>query len=270
MAAGKTEIGIIGGSGFYELLKNPRSIAVRTAYGRPSSKIAEGGLGGRRVAFVQRHGEKHTIPPHRVPYRANIEALAEMGAKRVLASSACGSLSSQFKPGEFVFFDQFVNMTSGRADTFFDADTVMHVSAAEPYCNELRSIAIRTARAMKLKFHGRGTVVVINGPRFSSKAESRFFSTQDFELISMTQYPEAMLARERRLCYLGIGLITDYDAGLVGQKGVKPVAYAEVGRMFAQNIGKTKELIRRMLEQMPQKRSCSCSRSLEGALATQN
>jgi 5'-methylthioadenosine phosphorylase len=266
---GKAEIGIIGGSGFYSLLESPRQLEGASRYGKPSAPLALGKLEGRSVAFLPRHGYKHTIPPHKVPYRANIEAMANAGVKRLIATSAVGSLSADYKPGELVFFDQFVSMTHGRADTFFDEDTVVHVSSADPYCPELRRVAIKVAKRMGVGFHDKGTVVVINGPRFSSRAESRFFSAQGFELINMTQYPEVVLARERQICYLGIGMVTDYDAGLVGKKGIKPVSIAEVNRIFGENIGKVKELIGKLLPEIPEKRNCTCGSALEGAVATQ-
>ncbi len=262
-------IGIIGGSGFYSLLSGPKLVEESTQYGKPSSAIAVGTMADKTVAFLQRHGSKHTIPPHMVPYRANIDALAKLGVKRIVATGACGSVSSKYKPGDFVFFDQFFNMTQGRKDTFFDQDTVMHVSPADPYCPELRSIAIKTAKSMRLSFHDKGTIVVVNGPRFSTRAESMFFTRQGFHTINMTQYPEVMLARERQLCYLGIGLVTDYDVGLVGKKGVEPVSNAEVMNMFSQNIEKVKGLIERMLPLIPDRRRCPCGRALDGALATQ-
>src|SRR5271157_3483373 len=199
----KAKIGIIGGSGFYSLLENPERADIDTPYGKPSDEISLGRISGKEVAFLPRHGGGHTIAPHKVPYRANIEALSRMGVERLIASGAVGSLVAEYEPGDFVFFDQFVNMSHGRDETFFDADRVAHISTAEPYCPELRKIAAEAADRLGMKYHDRGTVVIVNGPRFSTKAESRFFANQGFQLINMTQYPEISLAREKEMCYLG-------------------------------------------------------------------
>lgn len=259
------KIGIIGGSGFYTLLKEPKLVESENRYGKPSSPLAMGKLGNSSVAFMQRHGEKHTIPPHKVPYRANIEALAGAGVNRIIATGAMGSLTKEYAPGDFVFLDQFVNMTHGRYDTFFDEDRVVHVSTAHPYCPELRELAIREAKKMGVSFHETGTIVVINGPRYSTRAESRFFASQGFQVINMTQYPEVALAREKAICYLGIGIVTDYDAGLEGNPSIKPVDSTEMLRVFNQNIEKVKELITRIVPAIPEKRSCPCAQALEDA-----
>jgi 5'-methylthioadenosine phosphorylase len=166
--------------------------------------------------------------------------------------------------GQIVAFDQFANFTNGRIDTFFD-DSVAHVGMAEPYCNELRSIATKAARGKSLAYRDRGSVLVINGPRFSTRAESLFFSRQGFDLINMTQYPEAALARERCMCYLALGIVTDYDVGLVGRKEIKPVSHSEVVATFAKNIGNVKWLVGEMVKNIPEARKCSCARALEGA-----
>ncbi len=263
------EIGIIGGSGFYSLLDGSENVTVETDFGKPSDSLAVGMIGGRRVAFLPRHGRGHNIPPQKVPYRANIAALAGLGAKRIIATAAVGSLKEEYKPGEFVLFDQFVNMTYGRQDTYFDKNLVAHVGMAEPYCESMRKSASRIMDEMDIAYHGNGTALVINGPRFSSKAESRFFSSQGFETINMTQYPEVALAREKALCYLGIGIITDYDAGLEGRKEVKPVTVGEINRVFGQSIEKAKELITKLAKEVSVQRSdCRCAESLDGAVIT--
>jgi 5'-methylthioadenosine phosphorylase len=265
----KAEIGIIGGSGFYSLLEECESVEMETDYGRPSAEIAIGRVGGRDVAFIPRHGKGHTIPPHRVPYRANIAALAELGVKRIIATSTVGSLKEEYAPGDFVIFDQFVNMTHGREDTFYDRSIVAHVGMAEPYCSEMRSIASELLSSMRIKHHDRGTAVVINGPRFSSKAESRFFASQGFETINMTQYPEAALAREKALCYLGMGIVTDYDAGLEGRSDVRAVTIGEVLRVFGENVGKAKKVISEIVPKISaERRKCSCAKALDGAIVT--
>lgn len=259
------EIGIIGGSGFYSLLSDAEKKAIDTKYGKPSSEISIGKIGNKKVAFIARHGEKHTIPPHKVPYRANIEALSSLGVKRIIASSAVGSLKKEYAPGDFVFFDQYVNWTHGRADTFYDENVVAHVSNAYPYCGELRKQAEAAAKEAKIKYHNKGTIVIINGPRFSSRAESQFFSAQGFHAIGMTQYPEVALAREKAICYLGIGIVTDYDSGLEGRDDIKPVEFSEILSTFAKNVDKAKELVTRMVPSVSSERRCDCSKALGGA-----
>ncbi len=259
------EIGIIGGSGFYSLLENAEEIEMRTEYGAPSDKISIGMISGRRVAFIPRHGKSHRIPPQRVPYRANIAALNEIGVKRIIATNAVGSLKPEFRPSEMVFLDQYVNMTHGRDDTFFDNDIVAHVSSAEPYCEELRGLGANMADKLGIKYHKSGTIVVINGPRFSTKAESRMFSAQGFDTIGMTQYPEVALAREKEMCYASIALVTDYDVGLEGRSDIKPVSAEEVGNIFNDNVKLVKELIRALVPSVPKERSCKCKNALDGA-----
>jgi 5'-methylthioadenosine phosphorylase len=259
------KIGIIGGSGFYSLMNQPYSVECRNKYGSTSAPLSFGKIENIDVAFLPRHGVKHTLSPHKVPFRANIEALAEAGVERVIATSAVGSLSKEYRPGDFVLFDQFVNMTHGRDDTFFDEDKVVHVSTADPYCSELRALAQETADEIGINCHSSGTVVVVNGPRFSTKAESRFFSSQSFQLINMTQYPEVALAREKALCYLGIGIVTDYDAGLQGNDDIMPVSTSEMLSVFGKSVENAKEMIRVLLSKIPDERGCSCSRALDGA-----
>ncbi|HIH50494.1 MAG: S-methyl-5'-thioadenosine phosphorylase [Candidatus Micrarchaeaceae archaeon] len=260
----KADIGIIGGSGFYSLLENAKEIDADTVYGRPSGRISVGRIEGKSVAFLPRHGSRHSIPPHKVPYRANIQALYDLGVRRIIATNATGSLNPKFKVGQIVAFDQFANFTNGRVDTFFE-DRVAHVGMAEPYCSELRSIATKAAKRKSLDFRDRGSVLVINGPRFSTRAESLFFSRQGFDLINMTQYPEAALARERCMCYLALGIVTDYDVGLEGRKDIKPVSHSEVVATFSKNIGKVKWLVGEMVKGTPEARKCSCQNALDGA-----
>ncbi len=262
----KAEIGVIGGSGFYSLLEGAETVNPDTEYGKPSDPITIGTIKGRGVAFLSRHGARHRIPPQNVPYRANIAALKGLGVKRIIATNAVGSLNPGFKPGEFAFFDQYVNMTHGRKDTFFDKDVVAHISSADPYCGELRALGVGTAERLGIKVHGDGTIVVINGPRFSTRAESMFFSRQGFDLINMTQYPEVALAREQSICYLGIGLVTDYDVGLEGRSEIAPVSAAEVGKIFNRNIENAKRLLLELIPEIPERRGCSCGSALDGAI----
>ncbi|MDQ3982664.1 MAG: S-methyl-5'-thioadenosine phosphorylase, partial [Actinomycetota bacterium] len=209
-----TAIGIFGGSGFYSLLDDVRNENVQTPYGPPSAPVSIGSVGGVDVAFLPRHGPKHELPPHKINYRANVWALNEVGVTRIIGPCAAGSLQRDVKPGEFVVCDQLVDRTTGRADTFYDGPVTTHVSFADPYCPELRALAIETARSEGIPVHERGTVVTIQGPRFSTRAESKWFQDAGWQVINMTQYPEAYLARELEICYVNISLITDYDVGV--------------------------------------------------------
>lgn len=249
----RAQVGIIGGTGFYSLLTGEVSEAwIETPYGPPSDKVTVGKVGGRTVAFLPRHSKGHTIPPHKINYRANIWALKSLGVTDIIAPNACGSLQNHVKPGEFVICDQFVDRTSGRIDTFYDGPLVTHVSAAEPYCPILREHAIAVCRELAISHHEKGTVVVIQGPRFSTKAESRWFTAQGWEVINMTQYPECLLAREQEISYVNISLITDYDAGLVGDDPeAHPVNNQEVVRMFRANLDNLRRIVLRMVETLP-------------------
>jgi 5'-methylthioadenosine phosphorylase len=259
------ELGIIGGSGFYSLLEDAESIDVTTEYGKPSDSISIGKIAGRNVAFIPRHGNRHTLPPHKVPYRANIQALYDLGVRRVIATNAVGSINPDYKIGQIVAFDQFVDRTHGRNDTFFENE-VAHVSMAYPYCTELRGISKELANKKGLDYKDGASVLVVNGPRFSTRAESTFFIKQGFDLINMTQYPEVALAKERCMCYLALGIVTDYDAGLVGRGDIKPVSHKEVIDTFSKNIDKIKGLVKDVINEAPKTRSCSCANSLEGAM----
>jgi 5'-methylthioadenosine phosphorylase len=262
----KAEIGIIGGSGFYSLLDDLSEVSVKTPYGSPSDKIAYGLYRNKKVAFLPRHGKKHQYPPHKIPYRANIWAFKNLGVKEVIVPCAVGSLNPVMKPSEFVICDQFINFTSGRKDTFFDGPRVAHVSSADPYCAHLRRLALGACQDLKIKAHKKGTIAVINGPRFSTRAESRFFSSVA-DLINMTAYPEMILARELGMCYINIALITDYDAGVVS-RGIKPVSAQDVVKTFRQNNERVKNLILRIIQKasIKEKDACDCeSLSAESA-----
>ena len=191
----RADIGVFGGSGFYSLMDDVEEVAIDTPYGPPSDKLAIGLLKGKKVAFLPRHGKDHSIPPHKINYRANLWAMKELGVKKIIGPCAAGSLIPEFKPGDFVVVDQFINATSGRADTFFDGPNVTHVSAADPYCESLRALAFQKGREMGISIHDKGTIVVVNGPRFSTRAESRYFSMIGGQVINMTQYPEGYLAK---------------------------------------------------------------------------
>lgn len=260
----KAEIGIFGGSGFYEFADGAtEEIKVETPYGPPSDNVILMTVAGRRVAFLPRHGKAHTLPPHKVPYKANLWAMQSLGVSRILAPSAVGSLQAHIAPGDFVISDQFVDRTTGRADTFYDGPIVTHVSSAEPYCPQLRQFAIDAARSTSVKVHPTGTSVVIQGPRFSSKAESCWFTQMGWDVVTMTQYPEVILARELALCYVTISLVTDYDAGTVA--GTAAVQTHDVLQVLAQNTANVKKVLQAMLEQMPAERDCPCADALKYA-----
>jgi len=261
----QAEIGIIGGSGFYDLATGLKEIKVETPYGPPSDKVALGQIASKKVAFLPRHHKDHDIPPHKINYRANIYALKSLGITRILTSHAAGSLQKKIKPGDFVVVDQFVDRTSGRADTFYDGQLVTHVSTAFPYCSQLRKLAIQEAKKMKLPLHERGTVVVVQGPRFSTTAESLWFTKMGWDLVNMTEYPEVTLAKELEMCYCAVAVATDYDSGLVADGKVKPVSTQQVIEMFNKNITKVKKLILKMIESWPSKITCTCQQSLKGA-----
>lgn len=262
----QAQIGVFGGSGFYDLLDNPGELELKTAFGEPSAKIRLGEIAGKKVAFIPRHGDNHTIPPHKVNYKANIEAFKQLGVRQIIAPCAAGSLQPQVKPGDFVVLDQFVDRTRGRDDTFFNGPQVAHIGAADPYCSRLGQQAIKSCQDLKIPIHEAGTVVVVNGPRFSTRAESKWFTSQGWQVINMTQYPECILAREKELCYCGIALITDFDTGLEGMQDIKPVTMDEVIEVFKQNNKKVKDLIYHMINNLPEKIDCDCQQALAKAL----
>lgn len=261
-------IGVIGGSGFYKFLQTTEASKQETPYGRPSASVRLSEVKGKGVAFIPRHGEHHEFPPHVVPYRANLHALKELGVERVYGPTAVGSLKASIKPGDFVVTDQFVNFTSGRKDTYFEGPQTAHVGSADPYCPELRKVVLEASKDLGITVHSRGTVVVIQGPRFSTRAESNFFRSQGWDIINMTQYPEAILARELEMCYANISLVTDYDVGLEGDPDVKAVSNDEVMRVFNANLEKLRSLLLKAIELTPAERSCDCGSAMKNARIT--
>jgi len=245
------EVGIVGGSGFYELLTDGVDVEIETPYGAPAAPVTVGALAGHRVAFLPRHGRDHDYAAHRVPYRANVWALASLGVRALLGPCSCGSLQPDVHPGDFVIVDQLVDRTTGRADTFHDVGapdgrpggegSVHHQSFAEPYDADLRAALVDAARATGQTVHDGGTMVIVNGPRFSTRAESTWFRTMDWTVVNMTGYPEAVLAAEAGLPYATAALVTDYDAGVDGHE---PVTMASVMRTVSSNI----EHLRAVLE----------------------
>ena len=243
------EIGVFGGSGFYSLLDDVREIKVDTPYGPPSDSFFLATVGGRRVAFLPRHGRRHTIPPHKVPYRANVWGMRSLGVKAVISPCAAGSLQAHVEPGHFVVCDQFVDRTSGRDHTFFDGPIVSHVSSADIYDPTLRRLAIDVIREHGITVHETGTVVVIQGPRFSTKAESRWFMDAGWEVINMTQYPEAYLCRELGMAVVNIALITDYDAGVI--EGTDAVTAHDVLAVFQENAARIQKVVLDLVGRFP-------------------
>jgi 5'-methylthioadenosine phosphorylase len=258
-------IGVFGGSGFYEFLDDVENVQIETPFGPTSAPIRVGAIKGKRVAFMPRHGDKHELPPHRVNFRANVWAMREAGVRRIVGPCACGSLQPELHPGTFVIPDQFVDRTRGRADTFYD-DRTVHVSAADPYCPELRKILGGAAEALGIEVQVGGTVVVIHGPRFSTRAESKWFTSMGWSVVNMTQYPEAWLARELELCYATVALVTDYDVGLEGMPHIAPVSAEEAFRVFAENLSRLRDLLFRAIPRIGPQPEDVCATALSSAI----
>ncbi|MCG6498321.1 S-methyl-5'-thioadenosine phosphorylase [Kitasatospora sp. A2-31] len=268
-AAPRAELGVIGGSGLYALLEDVTEVRVDTPYGAPSDALFIGGVAGRRVAFLPRHGRGHGLPPHRINYRANLWALHSLGVRQVLGPCAVGGLRPEYGPGTLLVPDQFVDRTSGRPQTFYDGlplpdgtlPEVVHVSMADPYCPAGRRVAVEAARAAGWEAVDGGTLVVIEGPRFSTRAESRWFAAAGWSVVGMTGHPEATLARELGLCYTSLSLVTDLDAGVESGAGV---THAEVLEVFARNVDRLRTVLFAALEHLPATRDCTCSHTLDG------
>jgi len=259
-------VGVIGGSGLYDpsILSEVERVKVHTPYGEPSDFITIGSLGDKRVAFIPRHGSGHRIPPHRVNYRANIWALKELGVRWVISVSAVGSLRDDYRPGDLVIPDQFIDMTKRREYTFFDGPQVAHVSMADPFCEDLRLIILKGAKGLGLRVHESGNYICIEGPRFSTRAESRAWrEVFKGDIIGMTLVPEVNLACEAQLCYATVAMVTDYDV-----YAEHPVTATEVSKVMESNVEKVKELLRSVVKELPQepkRERCSCCTSLEKA-----
>ena len=257
----QAEIGIIGGSGFYDFLDATEQVEVDTPYGPPSDPVTLGTAGGRSVAFLPRHGRDHRFPPHRIPYRANLWALRALGVRQVLAPCAVGGLQPHLGPGALVVPDQLVDRTSGRPQTYHETGAV-HVSFADPYCPDGRAVAVRLAGDAGWPVTPRGTMVVVEGPRFSTRAESRSYAAAGWDVVNMTGHPEAVLARELELCYTAVALVTDLDAGV---EGGESVTQAEVLRVFGDNTARLRELLLGVAAELPASREgCSCGHALDG------
>ncbi len=262
----RAEIGIIGGSGFYEFFTDPERVEVDTPFGPPSAPVSVGEVNGRVVAFLPRHGEQHQLPPHKVNYRANLWALRTVGVRQVLTPCAVGSLQPHLTAGTFVVPDQLVDRTWGRAHTVYDqVGKVIHVSFADPYCPRGRQAVLGAATADTPLVDG-GTLVVIQGPRFSSRAESQWHAAAGWSVVGMTGAPEAVIARELAMCATTIAMVTDMDAGVEQGEGV---LHLDVLKVFAGNIDRLKSLLLRVIAALPpaeddETATCSCRRALDG------
>ena len=260
------EIGIFGGTGIYdsEMLRDSKEITIETPYGKTSDTITVGELGGKKIAFMPRHGKKHSIPPHMINYCANIWAFKELGITRIISPSAVGSLKDEIKPGDFVLPIQFIDFTKSRRTSFSEDGRVIHISVADPFCPELQEIVSNTANEQGIDLHKDCTYTCIDGPRFSTKAESRFYKSTGADIIGMTLVPECQLAREAQICYVSIATVTDYDVW-----AEKPVTAKEVMETLSKNVQATKKLLTELIGNMPKdfttKRTCSCEKALAEA-----
>lgn len=256
------KIGIIGGTGVYDpnLIEDSKKIKVHTPFGKTSDLVTTGMFKGVELAIIPRHGSGHRINPSNVNYRANIWALKSLGVTHILASSAVGSLKEEYKPGDLVLVDQFIDRTHKRMTTFYEGDQVCHVSTAEPFCPTVRQLLKQEAEKLKIRFHEKGTCVVVEGPRFSTKAESKMYQIWGADIIGMTMHPEATLAREAEICYATVAMVTDYDCWKD-----KPVDLDEVIATMSKNVSKVKELFTAVIPKLKDD-NCGCRQALKTAL----
>jgi 5'-methylthioadenosine phosphorylase len=261
MSGRRTTIGVIGGSGITDLLGSASTTAHRiaTPWGPPSGPITEGRLGDLTVLFLPRHGVGHTIPPHRVNYRANVDALRSLGAQAIVTVSSVGSLKQELTPGTFVLPSQFVDFTKQRPTTFFDGGRVYHVSTADPFCPDLTARAVAAGNATGIPFSEGATYVCVEGPRFSTRAESKFF--RGFaDVIGMTLVPEVTLARERGICYLCLAMVTDYDVW-----AERPVVAHEIVEVMQRNAASMRRVLEHLLPTLGSEPTCACAHALDDA-----
>ncbi len=263
----KVDIAVIGGSGLYEMegFTVEDEINLSTPFGMPSDKIVVGKFKGKSVAFLPRHGKGHRLLPHEVNYRANIFALKLLGVKRIISVSAVGSMKEEIKPGDFVIPDQFIDMTKKRETTFFGDGIAAHISFADPICPELSQIIADASEALGYRTHRKGVYICIEGPQFSTRAESNLYRTWDVDVIGMTNAPEAKLAREAEICYATIAMATDYDCWYEEEEDVSAEA---VVKILMENIAKAKKLIAHVIEKIPDERECPCKDALKNAIMT--
>lgn len=256
-------IGIIAGSGFNEIegieIKELRKVT--TPYGEPSDLYRLCEISGREAVLLSRHGTPHHIPPHRINYRANIWGFRELGAERILSVNAVGGINRELRPGAIVIPDQVIDMTHGRAATFYDSDEVVHIDFTYPFCSELREALTGTGRKLGMAAEGSGTYISVNGPRLESKAEIEYFSSMGADIVGMTVMPEASLARELELCYAGISVVTNYAAG----RSPRRLTTTEVVEGMKASMKRVRDLISGALTVAPQQRACECQRALNDA-----
>ena len=258
----KAEIGIFGGTGIYDsgLLEDAKEITLDTPYGKTSDSITVGTFQGRNIAFLPRHGKKHSIPPHMINFRANIWAFKELEVKRIIAPSAVGSLKEEIKPSHFALPSQFLDFTKSREGSFSKDGKVIHISVANPFCPELQNVVVKTATEQNVTIHKDCTYVCIEGPRFSTKAESKFFRSAGADIIGMTLVPECQLAREAQMCFVSISTVTDYDVW-----AKKSVTAKEVIETLSKNVEKIKKMLIKLIDEIPHQRGCSCDKALAEA-----
>lgn len=261
------KIGIIGGSGLYEMdgLSDIKEIVIETPFGSPSAPLITGHLGDTEMVFLPRHGLGHTILPAEINFRANIYALKQLGVQRIMSISAVGSMKEEIKPGDMVIVDQFIDRTSGRPATFFGDGIVAHIPFAEPVCPELRQSFQASCQSLDINYHSQGTYLCINGPQFSTRAESNLYRQWNVDVIGMTNMPEARLAREAQICYATLALATDYDCWKDDHDDVSVDTVLEIIR---QNVEKARKIIREMVLKIPPVTGCSCPHALENTILT--
>jgi 5'-methylthioadenosine phosphorylase len=255
-------IGLIGGTGVYDpgILKDSKKIKANTPYGIPADEITLGKIAGKEVAILPRHGANHFFSPSKVPFRANIWALKELGVTKIISVNAVGSLKEELKPGHFVFTSQFIDRTTKRDQTFYETKKIAHVSVADPFCNDLRQILIKKAKELDYDFHYQGVCVVIEGPRFSTRAESILFKSWGADTVNMTLVPEVVLAREAEICYANIAMVTDYDAWKD-----HAVTNTDVVKVMKGNIDKVRKLILEVIPLIDDKKHCTCNEAMKNA-----
>ena len=256
----RADIGVLGGSGFYAFLEDVRTVPMDTPYGDPAGDPVIGAIAGRSVAFIPRHGADHRYPPHQIPYRANLWALRALGVREVIGPCAVGGLRPDLGPGSLVIPDQLVDRTSGRVQTYYDHGAV-HVSFADPYCPRGRAAATRVARDDGWPVTDGGTMIVVEGPRFSTRAESQWYAGLGGSIVNMTGHPEAVLARELELCYTAVALVTDLDAGVSAGEAV---TQEEIFRVFGESIPRLRTTIAGIVAALPHERDCACAHALDG------
>ncbi|TWG11479.1 MTAP family purine nucleoside phosphorylase [Actinoplanes teichomyceticus] len=261
------DLGIIGGTGFYRFFEDVESLTVETPYGEPSAPVTVCTWAGRRIGFLPRHGMHHQYAPHQVPYPANVAALKQLGARQILGFNVVGSLSAHVAKGHFLLLDQFIDMTWARNATIFTGLSGAHADLAEPYCARLRRLAIAALADTGEVVHPKATALVINGPRFQTKAESRLFNSWGADVINMTQSSEATVARELEMCYVNLSYCTDYGViaeDIAPASGDAPVRHIDVVSEFQANIGRVEPMIRRTVEALTDGPDCPCRTALDG------